>query len=126
MRLDEAALRRLILCVVEAEDRTVDYLGIILADHQTVLDLNRTYLAHDYLTDVLSFPLGETDEATGETEKTVERLRTTSLLGQALGDSRSIAAGSRALRSRESSGSARLRETARARRSSRGASSKKA
>ena len=28
-RLDEAALRRLILCVVEAEDRTVDYLGII-------------------------------------------------------------------------------------------------
>ena len=62
LRLDEAALRRLILCVVEAEDRTVDYLGIILADHQTVLDLNRTYLAHDYLTDVLSFPLGETDE----------------------------------------------------------------
>ncbi len=63
LRLDEAALRRLILCVVEAEARTVDYLGIILADHQTVLDLNRTYLAHDYLTDVLSFPLGETDDA---------------------------------------------------------------
>ncbi len=63
LRLDEAALRRLILCVVEAEARTVDYLGIILADHQTVRDLNRTYLAHDYLTDVLSFPLGETDDA---------------------------------------------------------------
>ncbi len=47
LRLDEAALRRLILCVVEAEDRSVDYLGIILADHQTVLDLTRTYRAHD-------------------------------------------------------------------------------
>ncbi|MCH7765290.1 MAG: rRNA maturation RNase YbeY [Acidobacteria bacterium] len=57
--LDEAALRRLILCVVEAEARTVHYLGLILADHETVLDLNRAYLAHDYLTDVLSFPLRE-------------------------------------------------------------------
>ena len=62
LRLDEATLRRLILCVVAAEDRTMHYLGIILADHETVLDLNRTYLAHDYLTDVLSFPLGETDD----------------------------------------------------------------
>jgi probable rRNA maturation factor len=59
LRLDEDALRRLIACVVEAEARTVRYLGIILADHETVLDLNRTYLAHDYLTDVLSFSLAE-------------------------------------------------------------------
>ena len=63
LRLDEATLRRLILCVVQAEARTLAYLGIILADHQTVLDLNRTYLAHDYLTDVLSFPLGELGDA---------------------------------------------------------------
>ena len=62
LRLDEAALRRLIRCVVQAEARPLNYLGIILADHQTVLDLNRTYLAHDYLTDVLSFPLGEPDD----------------------------------------------------------------
>ena len=48
-------------CVLAAEGRTVDYLGIILADHDTVLGLNRTYLAHDYLTDVLSFPLGDAD-----------------------------------------------------------------
>ena len=48
------------------------------------------------------------------------------ILGQALADSRSMAAGSKALRSRESSGSARRRETALARRSSNGASSKNA
>ncbi len=59
LRLDEEALRRLVQCVLDAEGRTAAYLGIILADHDTVLDLNRTYLAHDYLTDVLSFPLND-------------------------------------------------------------------
>ena len=63
LRLDEDVLRRLVGCVLAAEGRAVAYLGIILADHETVLNLNRTYLAHDYLTDVLSFPLGDTDDA---------------------------------------------------------------
>ena len=63
LRLDEAALRHLVRCVLAAEDRPLAYLGIILADHETVLALNRTYLAHDYLTDVLSFPLGDGDDA---------------------------------------------------------------
>lgn len=62
LRLDEAALRRLVRCVLAAEARPLAYLGIILADHDTVLTLNQTYLAHDYLTDVLSFPLGDEDE----------------------------------------------------------------
>ena len=62
LRLDEAALRQLVLCIVAAEGRSLAYLGIILADHETVLDLNRSYLAHDYLTDVLSFPLGDDED----------------------------------------------------------------
>ena len=62
LRLDEAALRQRIDAVLRGEEQTVRYLGIILADHATVLELNRTYLAHDYLTDVLSFPLGEPDD----------------------------------------------------------------
>ncbi len=63
LRLDEAALQQLVECVVAREGRTVHYIGIILADHDTVLTLNREYLAHDYQTDVLSFPLGEADGA---------------------------------------------------------------
>ncbi len=63
LRLDEDALRRLVRCVLAAEARQLAYLGIILADHDTVLTLNRTYLAHDYLTDVLSFPLNDDDDA---------------------------------------------------------------
>jgi rRNA maturation RNase YbeY len=44
--------------VLQAEGRACLALGIILTDHDTVLHLNRTYLEHDYLTDVLSFNLG--------------------------------------------------------------------
>jgi len=59
LRLDEAALQHLVRCVLHAEARSVAYLGIVLADHATVLDLNRIYLAHDYLTDVLAFSLAD-------------------------------------------------------------------
>ena len=59
LRLDEDALRRLVACVLAGEARPARYLGIILADHQTVHDLNRDYLSHDYRTDVLSFSLAD-------------------------------------------------------------------
>ena len=59
-RLDEDALRQLVEAVIAGEGATLAYLGLILADHETVLALNQEYLEHDYLTDVLSFPLSET------------------------------------------------------------------
>lgn len=45
------------------ENRTCEALGIILADRDTVLELNRTYLQHDYPTDVLSFLIEPDDGA---------------------------------------------------------------
>ncbi|MFQ5569943.1 MAG: rRNA maturation RNase YbeY [Rhodothermales bacterium] len=62
LHLDETALEHLVRYVLESENHTLRYLGIILADHNTVLELNQTYLAHDYLTDVLSFSLSDTGE----------------------------------------------------------------
>lgn len=59
-RLDAARLERLVQAVIDGEGVTLQYLGIILADHDLVLALNRSYLQHDYLTDVLAFPLEET------------------------------------------------------------------
>lgn len=59
LHLDEAALRTLIQRVVEQEEAQLRELTVVLTDHDTVLSLNRQYLDHDYLTDVLSFPLGE-------------------------------------------------------------------
>jgi len=63
LRLDEAALEELVRAVAAEEGFEIEYLGLILADHDTVLALNRDYLAHDYLTDVLSFSLNDTDDA---------------------------------------------------------------
>jgi rRNA maturation RNase YbeY len=62
--IDEAALAVLISRAVEGEEFTIRSLGIVLADHETVHRLNREFLAHDYVTDVLSFSLDE--EATAD------------------------------------------------------------
>ncbi len=62
LRVDEEALRRLALRVVEEEGCRLRFLGIVLAGHASVHELNRTHLGHDYETDVLSFPLSEEEE----------------------------------------------------------------
>ena len=59
--LDAAALEATLRRVIEGEGATLLYLSVVLGDHALVLDLNRQYLGHDYLTDVLSFDLGETE-----------------------------------------------------------------
>lgn len=63
LTVDEKALERLLYNVIAAEGARLRYLGIVLTDHATVLDLNRTYLQHDYHTDVLSFSLADDDAA---------------------------------------------------------------
>ncbi len=40
-------------------------LTIVVTDDAALRELNRTYLGHDYATDVLSFPSEETDPETG-------------------------------------------------------------
>ncbi len=60
LRLPRTRLRQLIHTILHAEGAQFGYLSVVLADHATVRALNRTYLAHDYDTDVLSFPLSET------------------------------------------------------------------
>ena len=61
LRVDERALTSTLSLVLEREGRSIGSLSVILTDHETVLELNRRYLQHDYLTDVLSFPLGADD-----------------------------------------------------------------
>lgn len=57
--LDEEALAALLQRTADAEGFTLRYLGVVLADHETVHRLNREFLRHDYVTDVLSFSLDE-------------------------------------------------------------------
>lgn len=57
--VDEDALRRVLRGCIEGEGARLEALTVVLADHETVLTLNREYLAHDYLTDVLSFSFAD-------------------------------------------------------------------
>ncbi len=67
LRLHEPTLRSLIRHVAAEEGGTLGTLTVVLADHETVLTLNRTYLDHDYITDVLAFDLSDTpDRLDGE------------------------------------------------------------
>lgn len=60
--VDAEALRERIETVVAGEDATLRACSVVLADHELVLQLNREHLEHDYLTDVLSFPLNDPEE----------------------------------------------------------------
>jgi len=63
--LDEAALAALLRRTIGGEGFTLQSLGIVLADRDTIHRLNREFLDHDYPTDVLSFVLDENAAAEG-------------------------------------------------------------
>jgi len=60
--IDEGLVVQAVERVLHGEAVTADGLAVILTGHETVLELNREYLDHDYHTDVLAFPLSEDDE----------------------------------------------------------------
>jgi rRNA maturation RNase YbeY len=64
--LDTDRLTRALLAALAGESASLAHLSVVLADHETVLALNRDYLDHDYHTDVLAFDLGEGDQVDGE------------------------------------------------------------
>lgn len=68
--LDDEVLERIVRHVLQAEEATLVHLSIVLSDHETVRRLNRSYLDHDYNTDVLSFSLREAPSS--DTERAVE------------------------------------------------------
>ena len=63
-QLSEAKVRAVVAAVCAGENVRVQSLGVVLADHALVHDLNREWLGHDWETDVVSFTLDE--DAPGE------------------------------------------------------------
>ena len=53
----EVRVQSLVESVFKGENILWDTIGIILSDHEAVLDLNKEWLEHDYTTDVISFLL---------------------------------------------------------------------
>ena len=62
-RVDDSVILGLVQLVCQTEEATIEDLSIVLSDHPTVLALNRTYLDHEYETDVLSFPLNDAQDS---------------------------------------------------------------
>jgi rRNA maturation RNase YbeY len=60
--LDDEPLRTVLETILTEEDCSLGSVTVVLTDHESVLQLNRDYLDHDYLTDVLSFDLSDGPE----------------------------------------------------------------
>lgn len=59
LTLDPHLCRRVLSHVADGEGVRIESLTVVLSDHQTVHDLNRRYLGHNYVTDVLAFDYSE-------------------------------------------------------------------
>ena len=55
--IDEPLCERVAQSVIDESAFEQGYLSIAIVDNAEIHELNRTYLDHDYPTDVLSFPL---------------------------------------------------------------------
>ena len=81
VEIDEAWCGRLVQFVLDQEQASARLVSIAIVDDLRMHELNRTYLDHDYPTDVLSFPLGEAcgvddpDPTLGEVVVSVEYAR---------------------------------------------------
>ena len=53
-------LKRFIISIFETEKQKLESINFIFTTDRAVLDINRKYLKHDYLTDVITFDLSET------------------------------------------------------------------
>ena len=60
-RADESKLERIVARVIAAEGATAKQVDV---DHKMLLSLNRRYLDHDYITDVLTFDLSDGSDPT--------------------------------------------------------------
>lgn len=60
---------------VSKESRKTGEISYIFTDDAYLLDVNRTYLNHDTLTDVITFDYGEDDTVSGDIFISIDRVR---------------------------------------------------
>ena len=61
VQLDKKLILQAVRRVIKDEGKSAKSLSIVLTDNRHIRDLNRQYLGHDSLTDVISFPLEDVD-----------------------------------------------------------------
>jgi probable rRNA maturation factor len=62
--LDRKLILQAVRRVIKDEGKSAKSLSIVLTDNRHIRDLNRQFLGHDSMTDVISFPLEDVDGAT--------------------------------------------------------------
>jgi rRNA maturation RNase YbeY len=61
--------------VIEAENRTLRTLNYIFCSDDYLLEINREFLQHDYLTDIITFDLSVDDSISSEIYVSIDRVR---------------------------------------------------
>jgi rRNA maturation RNase YbeY len=61
--------------VLKQEGRTDATISLVFVGSRMIRRLNRRFLRHDYVTDVLAFPLGDGEELEGEIYVNVDRAK---------------------------------------------------
>jgi probable rRNA maturation factor len=62
LKIDQVAIAALATRVLVAESRPAASISIALVDDATIHRLNRLHLGHDWITDVITFPLSAPDD----------------------------------------------------------------
>ncbi len=71
---DESRYADWLVQVANAEGRKVGQIQVIFLSDDALLEMNRTYLGHDYFTDIITFPLKE-DPMEAELYISIDRVR---------------------------------------------------
>lgn len=72
---DRKALKTFIVELFKLEKRDIDNLSFIFCNDEYLLHINKTFLSHDYYTDIVTFDLSASNLITGEIYISVDRVK---------------------------------------------------
>lgn len=72
---DRTLLKEYLRQILKREGRVMDELSFIFCSDEYLLDINKTYLRHNYFTDIITFDLSDERQQSGEIYISVDRVR---------------------------------------------------
>lgn len=73
---NKGKIRSWLTAVIRAENKTPWYINFIFCSDEYLLELNKTFLKHDTLTDIITFPFAEGNESiSGDIYISIPRVR---------------------------------------------------
>ena len=72
---DRTRLKSFIISLLKKEGKRVESVNYIFCSDKRLLEINRTFLKHDYYTDIITFDLSESDKVSAEIYISLDRIR---------------------------------------------------